>query len=118
MQSQLETIVRQLKECFDGKPWYGISVMEKLNAVPFQIVNDKVYGAKSIAILVQHITNWRIFVLKKLDGDANYKIEIDSENDWTDIQLNSEEEWNFLKRNLQDTQDRCSRYYLRKQMNY
>ncbi len=109
MQSQLETIIHNLEECFDGEPWYGISVTEKLNTVSWQNVNDKVYGAKSIAVLVQHIINWRVFVLKKLEGDANYKIEMDSENDWTDIQINSEEEWNALKRTLQDTQDRLLR---------
>lgn len=106
MHSQLETIIYNLEESFDGKPWYGISVMEKLNAVPWQVTNDTIYGVKSIAVLVQHITNWRVFVLKKLEGDTNYQIEMDSENDWTDIQISSKEEWNVLKSELRDTQDR------------
>jgi len=55
--------------------------MEKLNAVSWQIVNEKMYGVKSIAVLVQHITNRRIFVLKKLEGDVIYNIVIDGEND-------------------------------------
>ena len=106
MQSQLETIIHNLKECFDGKPWYGISVMEKLNTVPWGAVNDTLYGDKSIAVLVQHIANWRVFILKKLEGDADYKIEMDSENDWTRIEIHTEEEWNALKGQLQVTQDR------------
>lgn len=69
MQSELKVITLNLKECFDGKPWYGISVLEKLHSITWQIVNDRTYGAKSIAVLAKHILNWRIFVLKKLAGD-------------------------------------------------
>lgn len=105
MKSQLENIIQNLKTCFDGKPWYGIPVMEKLNAVPWQLVNDTKYGEKSIAVLVQHIINWRIFVLKKLEGDAIYNIVIDEENDWDEIFINDEEEWKNLKITLQSTQD-------------
>lgn len=105
MRNQLETIIHNLKECFDGKPWYGISVMEKLNAVPWQLVNDKIYGMKTIAILVQHIINWRIFVLKKLEGDLKFDIVIDGENDWDEIHIKSQEEWDFLKQKLLNTQD-------------
>ena len=106
MQNELEVIIQNLKECFDGKPWYGISVLEKLNAVPWQIVNDQTYGTKSIALLVQHILNWRNFVLKKLDGDAIYNITIDGENDWDEVHVNSLEEWLNLISSLQTSQNR------------
>lgn len=105
MRCQLETVIHNLKESFDGKPWYGISVMKKLNAVPWQSVNEKVYGEKTIAILVQHITNWRIFVLSKLEGDLTFDIVIDGINDWDDVHIKSQEEWNFLKQKLQNSQD-------------
>lgn len=105
MEGQLQISIENLKECFDGKPWYGISAMEKLNAIPWQIVSDKVYGSKSIAVLVQHIMNWRIFLLKKLDGDVHYNIVIDGENDWDEINITNQKEWNELKTKLQDTQE-------------
>lgn len=105
MRSELEIISDNLQQSFAGKPWYGISVMEKLNAIPWQIVNDQNYGSKSIAVLVQHILNWRIFVLKKLDGDVDYNIIIDGENDWDEIRINSQEDWGTLKNKLQSSQD-------------
>jgi len=86
--NQLEPIIDHLKECFDGKPWYGISVMEKLDAVPWEIVNDTRYGSKSIAVLVQHMINWRIFVLKKLMGDMAYDLKVDGPNDWSSVHIN------------------------------
>ncbi len=105
MSSELESIISNLKESFDGRPWYGISVMEKLNQIPWEVVNEKTYGSKTIAVLVQHIINWRIFVLKKLEGDLEFNIVIDGENDWDEIHIATQEEWNLLKQRLQSTQD-------------
>ncbi|WP_165776547.1 DinB family protein [Maribacter sp. 4G9] len=99
-----EHIVQNLCTCFDGKPWYGVSLMEKLGQVPWEIVNDQVYGNKSIAVLVQHIINWRIFVVKKLDGDAAYDLIIDSNEDWTPIHIESKKEWENLMNDLRQSQ--------------
>ncbi|WP_299079172.1 DinB family protein [uncultured Paraglaciecola sp.] len=79
--------------------------MEKLNQIPWEVVNEKTYGSKTIAVLVQHIINWRIFVLKKLEGDLEFNIVIDGENDWDEIHIATQEEWNLLKQRLQSTQD-------------
>ncbi len=102
---EIDAIIDNLIDCFDGKPWYGISVMKKLNQIPWEIVNEKTYGSKTIAILVQHIINWRIFILKKLEGDPDFNIVIDGENDWDEVYIANMEEWNSLKKKLQNTQD-------------
>ncbi len=103
--NQLEPIIDHLKECFDGKPWYGISVMEKLDAVPWEIVNDTKQGTKSIAVFVQHMINWRIFVLKKFMGDVAYDLKIDGPNDWSSVHINGKKEWDELTMRLQQTQN-------------
>lgn len=105
MRTKLESIISNLKESFDGKPWYGIPLMEKLNQIPWEVVNEKTYGSKTIAVLVQHIINWRVFVLKKLEGDLLFDIVIDGENDWETVAIRSQEEWNLLKQKLQNSQD-------------
>lgn len=105
MKTQIESIIHNLTESFDGKPWYGVPVMEKLNQISWEIVNDKTYNSKSIAILVQHIFNWRLFVIKKLAGDLSFNIVMDGENDWDAVHIKNEEEWNLLKRKLQNSQD-------------
>ena len=104
MARKLEFIINDIKECFDGKPWYGDSVMKKLEAIDWRIVNNQVYGDKTIAILLQHIINWRIFVIKKLQGDAFYDIIIDTLNDWTPQQVNNEQEWQLMLLKIRDTQ--------------
>lgn len=101
---QLTVIIENLKASFDGKPWYGMPVMEKLDQIPWEIVNEETYGTKTIAVLVQHIINWRIFVIRKLEGDAVYNIVIDGENDWDQVTIADSDEWNSLKQQLQQTQ--------------
>lgn len=105
MATELEHIINNLKECFDGKPWYGISMMERLNVIPREIVNEQTYSSKSIAVLVQHIINWRIFLLKKLDGDAAYDLKIDSPEDWSETFIKDQQEWEALKTKLVETQE-------------
>ena len=102
--NRLQYIVHNLKECFDGSPWYGDAMMKKLDAIQWQYVNEAIYGEKTIAVLVQHIINWRIFVLKKLQGDAGYDLKIDSPEDWSLIQIDHPSEWEELKRKLRETQ--------------
>lgn len=104
MQQQLKSIVDNLIECFDGKPWYGTSLMGKLKSVAWERVNEKVYGDKSMAVLVRHILNWRTFVLKKLQGDAGYTIVMDSETDWTATFIKNREEWEALLQELTNNQ--------------
>lgn len=104
MKSQLEIITHNLIDCFDGKPWYGKPVMKKLDEIQWSIVNQKIYGNKTIAILLKHMINWRVFVLKKLEGDLDYNIIIDGENDWDAVKINNLEDWNELKQELNTTQ--------------
>jgi uncharacterized damage-inducible protein DinB len=104
MMGKLEYIINDLKTCFDGKPWYGDPIMKKLEAIDWKFVNHQEYGLKTIAVLLQHIINWRVFVLKKLQGDANYDIIIDGQNDWTPIHIKNEQEWDQLKLEFRKTQ--------------
>lgn len=104
MDTQLKILTHGLQTSFGGKPWYGTSVMEKLESIDWRFVNDRPSGSRSIAVLLQHMINWRIFVLKKLQGDATYDIVIDGPNDWTEIHIGDEQAWERLKKDLQDTQ--------------
>ena len=104
MAEQLKSIISNLEDCFDGKPWYGDSVMKKLNQINWEIVNEKIYGNKTIAVLLKHMINWRVFVLKKLEGDVVFNIVIDGENDWDEVHIANQEEWNALLQDLRTTQ--------------
>ncbi len=103
--NQLENIIFNFQECFDGEPWYGISVMAKLRDIDWRTVNEGKLGSKSVAVLLKHMINWRIFVIKKLQGDEGFRIEINGPLDWSPIEIRSTQEWDDLIGQLKSTQE-------------
>ncbi len=107
MEKEVGTLIDKLNDSFLGEPWYGISLMEKLEQIDYSIANS-VPGesTNSIARLVHHIINWRIFAIEKLQGNTKFNIELNGPGDWTDITIDSEKEWIELKEKLVQTQDK------------
>ncbi|MEM9141886.1 MAG: DinB family protein [Bacteroidota bacterium] len=101
---KLNYIIAHLKQCFDGRPWYGNALIPVLEGIPWEKTNERVYGKKSIAVLVRHIINWRFFVLKKLQGDVEYDLIIDGPNDWSEVHISGEGDWSALLAELRETQ--------------
>ena len=94
-------IIRSLSEIFEGQPWYGDSVMRKLENLPY-IIGYKtcIPESHSVAQIVGHHIAWKKFAVEKLKNNASYTLEIDSKEDWPDIDVHSQKEWEELKRNL------------------
>ncbi|WP_198440146.1 DinB family protein [Pareuzebyella sediminis] len=94
-----------LNNAFKGEPWYGISVVKKLETIDWKVVGTPPEGySKSIAVMVKHMVNWRVFVLNKLRGEPDFDIEIDSDQDWPLIKIANESEWDGLIMELRTTQ--------------
>lgn len=104
-QLHMEQLIAQLQNAFNGSPWYGDAILQRLTAIDYRKVNTSLAASNSIAMLVKHIVNWRIFVLKKLAGDIEFDIVLNDINDWTAISIQSEKEWVDLIAELQTTQD-------------
>lgn len=107
MKNELNDLISKLDESFQGRPWFGDSLMRIINSVDFQLVNARPSGTQnSIARLVQHIINWRIFVIKKLERDAVFDIKRNDSNDWSEIEIRNEKEWRDLLQALQESQEK------------
>lgn len=90
-----------LSETFEGEPWYGQSVMRKLENVPYVIgYKTCIPESHSVAEIVAHLIAWKSLVVEKLEGNTDYEIEIDSEIDWPATNVHTREEWEELKRKL------------------
>ena len=110
MDNNIQQLISKLNESFSGRPWYGDSLMTKLNSIDAGVVNHlPLPSQNSIAKLVQHIINWRIFVTKKLQGDEQFDIKQNDKNDWTDIVINGEQDWRILLEQLRGTQIEITR---------
>ena len=99
--SKINSYLQNARDSFEGKPWYGTSVMNILDQVQYEVVNTVPGGfQKSIVTLLRHMLSWKEFVIKKLGGQADYKIPDDSITNWDFTQLESETEWLALKMDL------------------
>lgn len=101
MKKRTEELIRKLSETFEGDPWFGQSLMRKLENVPY-IIGYKtcVPDSHSVAEIVAHLICWKKFVHEKLQHNEDFDITIDSEMDWPEIKIHNKEEWEELKRNL------------------
>ncbi|CAL68091.1 DinB family protein [Christiangramia forsetii] len=101
MKNRTENIIKSLSEVFEGEPWYGDSVMRKLENVPY-VIGYKTCNPEShsAAQIVGHLIAWKTFAIEKLKCNDEFSIEIDTEKDWPDIKVHTQEEWEALKRKL------------------
>jgi uncharacterized damage-inducible protein DinB len=85
--SRAKRISDLLRSTFEKNAWYGPAVMEVLADVTPEQATKNINGSNSIIELVGHMTAWRTFTIKKLEGDSEFDIENDemnfpSSNDW------------------------------------
>jgi len=72
-------IASVLEKTFQGPAWHGPSVMEALENITPHVASRRISNSHSISELVAHMTTWRNFVTKRLNGDSLYEVS-DAEN--------------------------------------
>ena len=87
MKTEKEKILSLLQRTYEKGAWHGPSVKEVLEKVSAESVFNKLPNTHSIIELVMHMSTWRIFVTKKLEGDDAYKVSDEqnfrSDANWT-----------------------------------
>jgi uncharacterized damage-inducible protein DinB len=73
MPTEIDRIVRLLEKTFDKHPWYGSSIMEVLDIDPAR-ASQRFKNGHNIMELIQHMTAWRIFATRRLEGDSLYEV--------------------------------------------
>jgi hypothetical protein len=99
---ELTRIINMLQNIYNGAPWHGPSIMEildKINAVQAFQESEHIHR---ICELVQHIIAWRIFTIKRLQGEQSY--EISQKENWKVINGQDEGAWELIKSDLASTQ--------------
>jgi uncharacterized damage-inducible protein DinB len=69
-----------LNSSFHGGAWYGPSVLEALKGLTPQEASFKPPTVHTIAELIYHMTSWRLFAIKRLQGDNQYLIDDEKKN--------------------------------------
>jgi uncharacterized damage-inducible protein DinB len=72
--SEIDRIVRMLEKTFGKQPWYGPSMNEVLSNVEPGLVAKHAGAAHSMVELILHMTSWRLFATKRLQGDDTFEV--------------------------------------------
>ncbi len=104
MKKQIQLLLNEFNIFFERSPWFGDSVIQKLATVDYKLVNQELLSTNSIAMLVNHMIQWRIFGIEKLRGNSAFDIQLNSEMDWPKISVSTHNEWVNLLNKLKNTQ--------------
>lgn len=102
-----QSLISQFKEVFNGEPWYGDALVTKLDLI--RKGTNKPQDLNKTASYVQHLINWRQFTIKKLAGDIEFDITLNTVADWSDITIDDFSEWHQLIETLTSTQQQLLR---------
>jgi uncharacterized damage-inducible protein DinB len=90
MENEIQKILSLLASTFEKNPWYGPSLKEVLSDIKPEQAFKKLEGTHTIIEIVAHMTAWRTFVIRKLEGDEHYSVEghmnFPSVSDWSKVQ--------------------------------
>lgn len=106
--TNLNNLISLLNAGFHGGAWHGPSLLELTKGLKVKVAAYKAGNIHTIAELIYHITSWRLFAIKKVQGDALYNIENDKMN-FGEIQKVDEFELETLMMELTLSQDELTR---------
>jgi uncharacterized damage-inducible protein DinB len=74
MATEIQDLISLLTKTFEKGAWHGPCVKETLDKISPEESLSRLPDTHSIIELVAHMTSWKIYVSKKLRGDADYKV--------------------------------------------
>jgi uncharacterized damage-inducible protein DinB len=105
MKTEITRIQAAFKYNWQGPMWYGGNVNATLAGIEGDVAFKQAgAGSHNIYELVAHMLCWRRFVLELLNGNVDYKVEINSETDWPHIYDRTEMSWNRLVNEMEQSQ--------------
>lgn len=81
-----QNIIHQLNEFYSGEQWVTENFQRKVAILDARTAMNKVkFFNHTICEIVNHMTAWRYFAVKKLNGDAEFDIIDNTAADWPEI---------------------------------
>jgi DinB superfamily len=104
MNPQLENIINNLSETYNGMPWHGNSLKALLLETDVNMAFYRPFEQKhNIAEMVAHILIWRQYALEMLNENYDFNIDIGSLGDFPEV-MESEKIWRELLTQLDENQ--------------
>jgi len=105
MNSEINHIIDQLKDVYEGDPWFGRSIKSILSDIDESIAFQKQNGEHSILELLWHMINWREFTLHHLDPASDKTLSYFEKNDWLILDHSNKSLLQKALSRLQQSQD-------------
>lgn len=105
MNKEIQYLVSQLQESFNGDPWFGRNAEKLLGEVTETLAFQKPNGQHSIAELVWHMVNWREFVISRFKKDETKDLHYFEANDWRQLDHSDRSLWQHGLQKLNETQE-------------
>jgi len=109
----MKDLITEYKEVFEGIPWHSESIMESIEKVPLEYYDKKLEGAHhTIGELIQHMIDWRIFVMEKIKKNEAFDIVMNTPSDWKEtVRINSEVDKDNLLVQLKTTYEQLLKLF-------
>jgi uncharacterized damage-inducible protein DinB len=105
MNKEIQHLISQLQESFNGDPWFGRNAEKLLGEVTEAIAFQQPNGQHSIAELVWHMVNWREFVISRFRKDESKDLHYFESNDWRQLDNSYPSLWQQGLVKLNETQE-------------
>lgn len=91
-------LAQEFRYTLDGNTWYSSNFSIVINEVNADTAVKKLRGfPNSIVEIVYHMTQWKKFCIKKIEGDAAFDIPLHSDEDWKRFNSLGDDEWEKIK---------------------
>ena len=70
MQQEISRIIDQIKDSYEGEPWFGRNLKTLLSEVDPDLASQKINGQHSILELLYHMIVWREFTISRLQPNG------------------------------------------------
>ena len=105
MEIEVARIKKLLERSWDGPMWHGANLMHILKDISWQQAFAKPANAThNIYEYVEHMNAWRRFTVEQLRGHSDYRIEINSDQDWPAHYEATEQNWQKALHDLEANQ--------------
>jgi len=104
MNTEILQISEQLKDAYQGDPWFGRSIKALLAEVNEDIAFEKLNGQHSIVELLWHMITWREFTISRLQREEAETLSYFEESDWRELDHSDNSLWKKGLTRLDETQ--------------
>jgi uncharacterized damage-inducible protein DinB len=93
MNREILQIAEQLKEAYEGEPWFGKSALQLFKEIDEELVNEKPAGQHSMLELLWHMITWKEFTINRIRKDESKTLHDFESIDWRELDHTDKTLW-------------------------